>query len=378
MLSGRGFARHVRAQREGLTMSTASSLYLRTLGFGLLLIAGTCQLGCARGKAALDKDNPSVAALIDKLKKGDFIAKLDAMGELRKLGTEPKPAVPTLIKILEDDKAKISGAATGVEQGAIGRPEDANPSIRAAAIVTLEKIGPDAKPAIPVLLKSLKDKDNFVRLASISALLGIGEKEDGVLSAVKKMLEDSSPGVRMEAARVLVRFNSESKASVATVTSILQKDKDPGTRASAAFSLRSMMHSQQIKTAIPPLIKALNDSDKEVREAAAQVLGDICEEGKIVVPALVESVKQDKEESVRMFAAQALGEFGPEAQAAIPALTAALKDPTSDVQVAAAQSLDHIKTWKTKRGTKGKEEQYRRYKKKREELKKEQGIGEKT
>ena len=137
-----------------------SSMSVVRLGLcGLLLFLGTYQFGCAR------KKSPSVAALLDKLTKGDFKAKLEALEDLRKLGPEAKAAVPNLIKILEDKKAVIPGVEAAVAEQVIPRKEEANPDLRASAASTLAAIGPDAKPAIPILLASIKDKEWNVRLA---------------------------------------------------------------------------------------------------------------------------------------------------------------------------------------------------------------------
>jgi hypothetical protein len=89
-------------------------------------------------------------------------------------------------------------------------------------------------------------------------------------------------------------------------------------------------------SAVPALIQALKDSDKDVCRNAAEVLGKI---GKPAVPALIEAVK-DSNEGVRRFAVVALGEIGD--ASAIPALIQALKDSKEDVRFYSVTALGKL------------------------------------
>ncbi|MHB1426956.1 MAG: HEAT repeat domain-containing protein [Gemmataceae bacterium] len=232
-------------------------------------------------------------------------------------------------------------------------------------------IGPDAKEAVPGLVSHLNDdKDRFARGACARTLARIGVKDNKTLTALKKALADSNTIVQIEAAEALTALDLDNQDAIMTLIKLL-KDKDHGTRFEAANSLgspRGCFKSCKIKLVIPPLVIALKDSDEEVRLIAAQSLGNICEDSERVVPALIERVNNEKRTQPRIFAIQALGEYGPEAKAAIPALTRALKEGDQEVQAAAAQSINHIKTWKNKRGQKGKEEKIRRIKKMSEDV----------
>src|SRR5262245_7620930 len=77
-------------------------------------------------------------------------------------------------------------------------------------------------------------------------------------------------------------------------------------------------------TAVPDLIKALEDDDWQVRNQAAVALGVIGPEAKAAVPALI-TVLQAEDKYLRSNGVTALGKLGQEAKAAVPALTAALK-----------------------------------------------------
>ena len=72
------------------------------------------------------------------------------------------------------------------------------------------------------------------------------------------------------------------------------------------------------KTAVPALIKSLNDSVPYVRESAAEALGKVGPEARTAVPALIKLLGDEKGD-VRYWATQSLGAIEPEAKTAVPA-----------------------------------------------------------
>ncbi len=93
--------------------------------------------------------------------------------------------------------------------------------------------------------------------------------------------------------------------------------------------------------AIPALVQALEDKDEDVRKSAAWVLSKIGPEARDAVPALIQTL-QDEEPSVRDYAAWALGKIGPEAKEAVPALIQALQDENENVREGASEALEAI------------------------------------
>jgi HEAT repeat protein len=83
----------------------------------------------------------------------------------------------------------------------------------------------------------------------------------------------------------------------------------------------------EAETAIPALLKSLQDPQAAVRKAAADALGNLGVAAKEAVPALA-TLLSDKESAVRGPAARALGRIGPEAKPAIRALAELLDDKT--------------------------------------------------
>jgi transcriptional/translational regulatory protein YebC/TACO1 len=70
-------------------------------------------------------------------------------------------------------------------------------------------------------------------------------------------------------------------------------------------------------------IQSLGDESEDVREAAFEALVNI---GPEAIPALTQALRENKDKDVRWAAATVMGEIGPEAAEAIPALTQALEE----------------------------------------------------
>ena len=111
------------------------------------------------------------------------------------------------------------------------------------------------------------------------------------------------------------------------------KDEDENGRCRAAFALGLLGRAAEV--AVPALIGALKDEDREVRRNAAEALGQI---GPAAVPALIKALK-GQDGIPRLGAAEALGKIGP---AAVPALIEALKGQDGVSRLGAAEALGKI------------------------------------
>jgi hypothetical protein len=94
-------------------------------------------------------------------------------------------------------------------------------------------------------------------------------------------------------------------------------------------------------TAIRTLVSALNDSDPDVREGAAEALREIGPTATDAFPAVIASLR-DTDASVRICSALALGCFGPRAKDAVPGLIVTLSDGDAGVRKSAAFALARI------------------------------------
>ena len=92
---------------------------------------------------------------------------------------------------------------------------------------------------------------------------------------------------------------------------------------------------------IEPILEAVDEKEIDVRESAAEALGEIGPDAKDAIPTLIDLL-QDREVYVRKSAANALGEIGLHAKEAVPALITALGDEDSWVRVYTAEALGKI------------------------------------
>jgi hypothetical protein len=95
------------------------------------------------------------------------------------------------------------------------------------------------------------------------------------------------------------------------------------------------------RAALPSLIVATKDPDRDVRGWAAHAIGVMGPAAEPAIPALLTLVR-DPEEGPRNASCSALGRIGPAAKPALPALREALKDPSSDVRRFAQRAIERI------------------------------------
>ena len=95
-------------------------------------------------------------------------------------------------------------------------------------------------------------------------------------------------------------------------------------------------------TAVPALVRCLDDSEGNVRVGATWGLGLLGPQAREAVPGLTASLR-DNNESVRVHAAWALGAIGPDAKGAVTVLEGLLNDTLPQVRSAAASALKQIR-----------------------------------
>jgi HEAT repeat protein len=123
------------------------------------------------------------------------------------------------------------------------------------------------------------------------------------------LVRESDPGTRYLAAKSLGQIGDEAEASVPALL-IAMRDNDMFLRAGITGALIKIGYP-----AVPGLTKALFDSNKAVRRAAAKALGKIGSDR--CVPALINSLS-DSDPGVRKFVREALERIdSPEARDAL-------------------------------------------------------------
>ena len=249
----------------------------------------------------------------------DEVRRLSAYA-LGKFGPEAKAAIPTLMKLFKtyDGHAIFDGGQT-------------DPVYTAIAIQEIEP----AETAIPVFIQSLSNPDPYVQNITVQVLKWIGAP---AVPSMMELLKSGNWTVRLAAIEILGTIGAEAKTAVPSLTLMLQA-RSSRIRSYAATALGDI--GLEAKTAIPALMELLRDP--KVQLNAIYALGQIGSDAHVVVPALMELLR-DPKVSVRQAATEALGEIGPQAKAAIPLLTQIIKNPEEDgdVREAAEESMKAI------------------------------------
>jgi HEAT repeat protein len=229
-------------------------------------------------------------------------------------------------------------AARDVVTGHLDALWDGNPEVRRKACVVLGSLGPVAKPAIPSLITMLDDTDEGVRERAVGALGMIGIPQADVLAALSKAMQDPASAVRYRAA---AQFAFHLPVSVAIVPSLmdLRNDQDKSVAALAEVALEHAGRSERQE--VSNLVALLERPGE--KDYALQQLAQLGPEAADAAPVLI-AVLQDSLALNRYLAAEALRAVGPTAEKAVPALIAALHDTDPIVTESAAEALEAIGT----------------------------------
>jgi HEAT repeat protein len=176
---------------------------------------------------------------------------------------------------------------------------------RREAAYQLSHLGAAAKPALPGLLKALDDDDKQVWSSAIAAIAAIGPEAQDAIPVLIDRFDGRKHGGRRE------------------------RDLRQGTMRTA-YAL-----SRIGSAAVPPLVRALDEKDMNLRIGAAKALGDMGPTAHDAAPALIK-VLSDTQDPVRDEVTQALALIGPDAG---PALVAALQDADVHRRAGAATAL---------------------------------------
>ena len=134
-------------------------------------------------------------------------------------------------------------------EGLVRDLKNSNPGSRAMAAITLGKMGPSAKAAVPGLAEAVLDRDLNVRYCAANALKAVGPGAKAAVPALIKALA-TFPGAS-PALDGPQRYYADTRSVAAEALGAI------GTGARAA---------------VPALRKALSDPDSSVRTAAAEAL----------------------------------------------------------------------------------------------------------
>jgi len=153
--------------------------------------------------------------------------------------------------------------------------KDKDPEVRGMAASALEKLGDER--AFEPLIAALKDENAEVRRMGASALGGLGDKR--AFEPLITALKDEDRSVRSSASEALGRLG-DPRAVEPLIAAL--KDKDAGVRGSVAWALAQLGDER----AVEPLRGALRDDDGKVLSNVAFALAGLLGDERAVEPLL--------------------------------------------------------------------------------------------
>ena len=218
--------------------------------------------------------------------------------------------------------------------------KDADPRLRRGAGEALEFMGSAARPAVPDLLRILQDPELSVQLQAALALAAVDPSQAQAVPILIKAASGSSAG-NNETFRALVALGSFGRylaqPAVPLLLNLLSGKVHASTRGIAAGVLGKIgvVSDSELET----IAGFLKDSDRSIRMAVAGTLGRSVLDTTAAIPFLLQAL-HDSESWVRTAAANALAKFG---AAALPGLAVASRDEDIYVRQAAVESFGAMK-----------------------------------
>jgi HEAT repeat protein len=247
-----------------------------------------------------------------------------AVDALTGIGIEDKNAiaVKSLVGILQDQKQPLD--------------------LRRSATLAIRSIDP--KPAVKSLIKALDDTDPGIRSLAADALGSIEADAHGAVDKLSKMSKESpDPEERESATKALGNIDPTNKKVRSTLNQALT-DSSWRVRSASADILAKINPQQED---ITPLIKALKNQNSTLRTFAAIALGVLEAKAKEAVPHLQNALQTDHNPYVRAQAATALGKILADNHTTLLALTNALSDQDDAVRSRAFDAFYTIAHYKT-------------------------------
>lgn len=237
-----------------------------------------------------------------------------------------KPAIPALVKLMKD------------EDNAMRDPADLHSQLCSHAFYALREMGPEAKAVIPDLIELIK-VPKFGRAGFIEFLGDFGSDAKDAIPLLSDILLEGrlEPTGRdnFERWKAATTLGQIGRLGVPALLRALRESDDQG-RYWAAVGLCEA--GPEAEAAIPALLELRTDRDIRVREMAGSALEAV---GKAAVPALIRGLRHD-DLYVRGEAVRLLGRLGPDARDAAPHLKRLLDDEDPFIGKAAAAALSKV------------------------------------
>ncbi len=297
--------------------------------------------------AAWAQSDDDVAALVQAISSNDAAKRIAAIDRVTELGARARAAVPALtkaVRLADDAETRWRAARALAAIGPPARPavgtlikvlEDSDPMVRAYAAHAIGKIGPgedEKKETIAALVQRAVDKSNLVRREVREALLAIGAPSEITIPLLVRVLQESEPQAVGLALETLAQAG---KKALPSLCQALGHDK-----ACYWACLVIEQIGPEAESAVPQLMHCIRRDEPEVRIEALLALAAIGKAARPATEQVIEILASDPQIGVRYAAAYALGKLGD--PRAVPVLRKAAESNDAFLRLAALWSLVHL------------------------------------
>jgi HEAT repeat protein len=255
------------------------------------------------------------------------MALADANGEVR------AAAAKALASIGEPAAAKAAGPLV-----AALAHEDA--ATRAYAAVALGRLGDKSQPTVEALVDKALDPDPLVRRAVLGALHQLKPPREITIPRFAKALEDADASAVAPALHTMASIGAD---AVPPLVEALNHERAAYWACLILAEIGQQgTAGEKTQEAIDGLLKAVGNTDPEVRMHAMLALGEFGAAAKSAAPKAAEALASDEFDGVRYAAAYALGKFG-DAEIGVAPLEKAAESEDALLKLAALQGLARLK-----------------------------------
>jgi HEAT repeat protein len=190
--------------------------------------------------------------------------------------------------------------------GAIGHEQAA---IRQGAMYAVRAVGPDAKEAVPALIRAFEKGDLDERVWSAQALAAIGPAATQAIPVFVEALKDQQKPVRQEVIEALGALGPAAKDAVGPLIEAF-RDADHNERMVITDAFQRI--GPAAKDAVGPLIEAFRNADHNERRRIADAFRRIGPAAKEAVPLLMAAARvegPDQDPDLRRAALRAVTEI---------------------------------------------------------------------
>jgi HEAT repeat protein len=270
--------------------------------------------------------------------------RFEAASALRELGRKAQPAVPALLRVLDDRSDPLAPAAAGAlvhidaERGYdFAQALAARSELGGQTLAIFGELGDVAWQAAPMLRRALADPSTREPERVVWALLRMGDFSGDVLAAIVRDSKDTRSGVRWESAMQMEYLGPRARPLRAVVEQ-LAFDATP------AVAGRAKMILTELDQATPYARSGLARFPAQDESYQEYVLIRLAKLGPEGADARDDVTGELRSKSVllRFLATRTLASMGSTAKPALPALERARKDPASLVRDGVRAAIEAI------------------------------------